>query len=96
MSAKDAYEKKLRARLDEWNAEVEKLKARAAQLDADAQIEYNRQLDELRLRQQQAEDRLRELRTAGEDAWRDVAEGIEKAWDDLEAAVRDAHARFRE
>ena len=94
MSMRDAYEQKLQAQLDEWAAEIKKLKARADQAEADAQIEYHRQIDRLKQEQQRAEAKLEELRHAGEGAWEDLKVGVEKAWQDLGEAVRAAASRF--
>lgn len=72
MSMKKAYEEKLQAQLDEWNAEIEKLKAKADKAEADAKIEYYEQIEKLREQQQEAQAKLNELRRAGEDAWEDL------------------------
>ena len=40
MSMKEAYEKKMRAKLDEWGAQIDKLKAKADAAEADVQLEY--------------------------------------------------------
>ncbi len=41
MSDKKAYEEKQRAKLAEWRAEIDKLKAKAEQANAEMKIEYN-------------------------------------------------------
>lgn len=48
MSNKDAYETKLKAQIDEWSAEIDKLKIRADGAEADAQMSYYKRVDELR------------------------------------------------
>jgi uncharacterized coiled-coil DUF342 family protein len=95
MSTKQAYEKKLQAKLDEWNAEIDKLKAKANSAEADAQLEYNRQIDELRTKQNEAQKKLDELKEASEDAWKDLKAGIENAWDSLGSSIKSAVSRFR-
>lgn len=94
MSTKKAYEEKLQAQLDEWNAEIEKLKAKADKAEADARIEYYEQIEKLREQQREAQSRLDEFRRAGEDAWEDLKAGIENARDSLGKAVKTAAARF--
>ncbi len=37
---RDAFVKKMKAKLDEWNAEIAKLESRARQHEADAQKAY--------------------------------------------------------
>jgi len=48
MSMKQAYVEKVQARLNEWDAEIEKLKARAEEAEADAKITYYQQIEALR------------------------------------------------
>lgn len=94
MSMKKAYEDKLQAQLDEWNAEIGKLKARADKAGADAKLEYYKQIENLREQQQEAKAKLDELRRAGEDAWEDLKAGMENAWDSLGKAVKTAASRL--
>jgi len=95
MSRKEAYQKKLQAQLDEWKAEIDKLKAKADKKEADVQIEYYKQIESLRVKQEAARVKLHELERAGENAWEDLKAGIESAWDDLSNAVQSAVSRFK-
>lgn len=95
MGMKEAYQKKRQAQLDEWSAEIAKLKARADKAQAESQIQYYKQIEELRKRQQEAQAKLDELRQAGEDAWEDLQAGIESAWNSLGEAVKSATSRFK-
>ena len=94
MSDKHAYEKKLQAQLDEWSAEIDRLKARADALEADAQLEYQRRIDELAAMREAAGERLEELRNASDDAWEDIKAGADEAWTQLEKAFLSAKSRF--
>lgn len=94
MSMKEAYEQKIEAQLDEWKAEIEKMKAQARNADAEAQLEYYKQIEELRMKQETAREKLGELKQAGEDAWEDMKSGIELAWDSLGEAMKSARSRF--
>ncbi|MFC6673937.1 coiled coil domain-containing protein [Marinobacterium aestuariivivens] len=95
MSMKEAYEKKMRAQLDEWDAEIRKLKARAEQAQADGQLEYYKQIEDLRQRQQHAQEKLEELQQASDTAWQDLRAGMESAWDSMAEAMRKASSRFK-
>jgi uncharacterized coiled-coil DUF342 family protein len=95
MSMKEAYVKKLQAQLDEWGAEIDKLKAKANKAQADVQIEYHKQIKELQSMQQAASEKLADLKEAGDDAWEDLKAGTESAWDSLRDALKSASSRFR-
>jgi chromosome segregation ATPase len=95
MSKKEAYIEKLQAQLDEWDAEIKKLNAKAAKAQADAKLEYHEQIDRIRLQQQEARAKMDELRQSSEDAWEDLVAGMERAWDSLGKAVRSAMSRFK-
>lgn len=95
MSDKAAYEKKFKAQLDEWRAEIDRLKALAEQADADARIKYKAQIEELRRMQDDAVSRMEELRRASDDAWLDLKTGMDNAWKSFETALKSAASRFR-
>ena len=94
MSMKQAYVEKIQASLNDWDAEIEKLKARADEAKADAKIKYYQQHEKLREEQREAQAKLDELRASGDDAWEDMKAGVESAWDSLEKAAKDATSRF--
>ena len=86
MEDKDAYIKKLNARLDEWNAERAK---------AESRIEFQNQIENLHQRRREAEKKVAEVREAGEGAWEDLKSGVQGAWDAMEQALKSAGSRFK-
>lgn len=95
MSMKDVYQKKLEAQLQEWNAEIEKLKAKARKAEANTQAKYQEKLDEISRKQDAAKAKLAELQNSSEKAWEDLKSGIENAWKNLEDAVKSAASYFK-
>jgi uncharacterized coiled-coil DUF342 family protein len=94
MSDKNAYEDKLEAQLKEWQAEIDKLRAKADKANADARLEYDRQIKELVEYQKRAQGKLNEIQQASEAAWADMRSGMEKAWADMAKSWNDAMKRF--
>jgi multidrug resistance efflux pump len=94
-ATKKAYEKKFQAQLDEWRAEIDKLRAKAEQADADARIRYQKEIDQLRAMQDDAVSKLERLRRASDDAWLDVKIGLDNAWESFNTALKSAAARFK-
>ncbi len=95
MNKKQAYEEKLQAQLDEFNARIDVLKAKAAKAESSAKLSYYDTLEELKLKRDLAQNKLEKLRNASDDAWEDLKEGVENAWADFSAAVKSATSRFQ-
>lgn len=95
MSDRDAYVQKMKAKLDEWNAEIDRLAAKASQAQADARLKYNEEIDNLKKQREEADRRMRELQSSSEEAWNSVREGMEAAWDRMNNALKDAVSRFK-
>lgn len=91
---RDAYVQKLKAKMDEWNTEIDKLAAKADQADAEAKIEYHKQLEDLRAKHKDLEDKIAELQQAGESAWEDLKQGLENSWGILKTSFSKAKSEF--
>jgi len=90
-----AYEEKLDAQMEEWNAQIALLKAKADKAKAEAKIEYYKTIEDLQHRQNEARAKLHELKAAGDGAWEDLKTGAEKAWDEVKAAFHSAASKFK-
>jgi hypothetical protein len=95
MSMKEQYEQKLQAQLDKWDSEIDKLKAKAEGAKADGQLEYYKELEELRTLQNTTKDKLMELKNSSDDAWEDLKAGVDNAVDSLNTAFNAAVSRFK-
>lgn len=94
MSMKEAYQKKLQAQIEEWNLEIEKLKAKAKEYEADTQIEYESKLTELKTFNDRLKLKALEIENASEDAWEDLKTGAEEAKDAFLEGFNSAKLRF--
>lgn len=94
METKQAYEAKVKAQLDRLNAQIDQMKAKAAEANADAAIEYNKMLEDLSGKRNEAQAKLDEIGRASEDAWEDLKIGFESAWNDLNVAFKSAMNKF--
>lgn len=84
--SKRAFQQKLEEEIDEWDARLDELKARA--LEAGSELE--KQIELLAARREVAGSKLEALRRRTEGAWEDLKEGAEKSW----AEMRDAFDSF--
>lgn len=96
MEDKELYRQKYQAQLDEWKAEIAKLKAKASGASAGAQLELNKHLKELDHRMHDAGARLAELSAASEETWGAARKKAESTWGALKAGVGAAAAKLRE
>lgn len=95
MSSREEYIRKLQAKLEVWNAEIDKLGAKAGEVSADIKNEYREQIESLRKKQATARVKIDELQQASEHAWKDMKTGIEHAWNSLEEAIAAVKSRFK-
>ncbi len=96
MSMKEAYQLKLNAQLDEWNAEIDKMKAEANKVvNANAQLKYYKQIKSLRSKQEAALEKLKELKEADEDVWEELKDSLYISWKKLDEAVKSISVSFK-
>ena len=95
MNDKELYQQKKQAQLDEWKADVDKLKAKASGASADAQMELNKQIGVLESKIEEGKIKLAELAETSSDAWESVTDGIESAWDSMRSAFSEALDKFK-
>jgi hypothetical protein len=81
--------------LQEWNAQIDLLKAKAKAATIGVKIEYYSAIDFLQHRQNNAVSKLQELKAAGDDAWEDLRTDAEKAWADVKAAYNKASSTIK-
>jgi len=90
MSEKDILIRKMEARIDEANAEIERLKTQAESGGKDAEAALERKLDDLRGKRQEAVELLEEVRLAGEDGLAEVRLKMSDVWNEFDAMLRAA------
>ncbi|AMV70492.1 hypothetical protein JCM30471_24850 [Desulfuromonas carbonis] len=94
MTTQEAYVEKVKSKIDQWNAEIEKFQAKARGAKADARIEYEEQVEELKDRRDALQEKVADLEKAGGQAWEDLKAGAEKALGEVESAFAKARDRF--
>ena len=96
MKNKEAYRQKLEAQMREWSAKIDVLKAKADQAEADAKIEYQNRIEDLRQKKEALQAKLSELQNASDAAWKDIKAGTERAAADLKDALQSALSKFKQ
>lgn len=81
----------LAERLKAWSAEMDKLEARARRASADARVDIEAHITELKAQKELLSFEVDRLRNAGEAAWNDILDGVNA----MAKAVEDAFNRAR-
>jgi len=95
MNKRDLYVEKLKAQLDEWNAEVTKWEAKTRGAQADMRIEYEKQLETFRGRRDKGLEQMKKVQAASGEAWVDLVRGADEAWAKMREAFEKAQSHFR-
>lgn len=91
---REEYVERLKAKLDEWNAELAKLEAESDKARQQLSEQFKAQLEEARKRRDETQQYLTQLQKANEAAWQDMADGAEQAWQAFSEAFKRARSRF--
>ena len=94
MMNRDEYVQKLKAQIDDWNAEAARWEGRARKAQAGMKAEYERQLDDFRNKRDQAMTELRRLQGASADAWMEMMRGMEASAKSMQDAFERARRSF--
>ena len=95
MENRKDYIDKMVIRLREWDNEVQKLEVKAETAKTDVKASYNQQINELRLKKEEAQQKLKKIQDAGEDAWEELKDGAEKSWKIFEDSLKNAWGKFK-
>jgi ElaB/YqjD/DUF883 family membrane-anchored ribosome-binding protein len=92
---RNAYLKKVEARLGRLGEDIDSLAKKAESASADVREIVARQIAVLRSKTVTARDRIQVVRAAGERNWGLLKKGADDALDDLKQAVDNAYQRIR-
>ncbi|MFY0991825.1 hypothetical protein [Halomonas sp. C05BenzN] len=95
MNNRDDFIERMKANLDAWNAEIERLAARAREAGEEARVRYHDDIERLKQRRDETRELLEELEQTGEAAWGTLRQGVEESWQRLRKAFDDAASHFR-
>jgi hypothetical protein len=87
---RDEYVQKLKAQLDQWNAQMAKWEA----LSEDMKNKYLQQLDEVQVRRDEVLAELQRLQGASADAWAEMMRGADDAFKEMREAFERARKAF--
>ncbi|GAC1535077.1 MAG: hypothetical protein NVS2B9_00070 [Myxococcales bacterium] len=86
MSFKETYLAQMEARLYEWSAKLDAMKAVLEESELQDRLEFHRQVEASQRQHEVARRHLDELKQSGEEAWQALKSGVEAAWKELAAS----------
>lgn len=95
MSDRHQYIEKIKAKLDEWNAEIDLLEAKARQMEAEKKIKYGQQINDLKARRQEMLKKIDEVKQSSSGAWEEVKTSLDQAWQSLKDGMERAKSQFK-
>ena len=81
MTKRDEYVAKLKLQLDELDAKMDKIEAKAKDAKEDVREKYQEEMVKLRTQSKLAKAKMAELKAAGEDKWEALVAETEKVRD---------------
>ncbi|MDX1694384.1 MAG: hypothetical protein R3208_11525 [Ketobacteraceae bacterium] len=87
---------KIKAQLEEWDYELDRMEHRAEDVQADVKSRYQHLVEDLKAKRSELAHRVDQFEDAAEDALEDVKEGLEMAWDSIKLGFLAARSEFKE
>jgi chromosome segregation ATPase len=94
MNKKDLYKQKLQAELDEWQADVDKMKAKLGGASVGAKLEINQEINQLEGKLGEGRNKLEELSEATEENWENLKASIDETWEGIANSFKDTFGKF--
>jgi hypothetical protein len=95
MATKESFISDMETRLETREKEIAELKSKAASAGTGSQIDLNKKIAELELKQEYARKTLAELQSADEGQYERLKLSLETAWNDLDASYREALTLYK-
>ncbi len=94
MKDRDAYVKEIKAKIDDWNKEIDKFTTKAAKAKKEAGHAAEEQIETLRKHTKSYQKKFADLQKASGKAWGEIRDGLEEAGDALKDAFKKAKKHF--
>ena len=88
MRTMEAYVSKMEKQHIHWAAKFDELVAKTEAAGAEAKIDLQKGIADLKVKQVLAQSKLDDLKVAGSENWETIKAGVENAWNELDAAFK--------
>ena len=83
MGKREEYQAFMENQLNEWKSKTEPFKAAAGQWEAQAKAQYEKNVELVKAKREEAWANLTKMKSASDDAWEQLKGNMDKAWEDL-------------
>ena len=94
MNQKTQFEETLKAKLKEWQAQVDEIRSNAHRVPARYQLEFERQLDLLFAKHNLAQEKLANMQKSSDLEWGELKVRLDGIWNEIENAIDSATAKI--
>lgn len=95
MGIREEYQALMEKQLNEWKAQTERFKAGAEQMGAQVKAQYDKNLELLHAKQEEAWQNFAKLKGANESAWEQFKAHMDKTGGELKDAVERMTTTFK-
>ena len=94
MNQRTQFEETLKAKLKEWQIQIDQIKSNARQVPPRYELEFERQLDLLFAKHNLAQEKLTKMQNAGDLEWDELKVRLDGIWNEIENAIDSATAKI--
>lgn len=87
MKNKEAFMQKLEGRLESWKADIDKMKAKMKEADADTKIKLESKISDLKFKLKEGQHKLDQIKNASESKWESMKNDMENMWKEMETSM---------
>ncbi len=94
MIPKRTYVEKMKDQLNDWQLDIDSLRARADSTAEPKRADYHERIAFLEKQKQETEKKLQGIDNADEGSWEALKEGYEKLREDMQKSIKNAQNTF--
>ncbi len=89
MNGRTEYVEKLSAQMVDWDNQIDRLKDRVESSTPEIPVDYSNAIAALKLKRNEAAEKLQGISIAGDDEWEELKAGTESIWGEVRSILHD-------
>ncbi len=95
MTSRVEFVEKLKEKLDNWNADIDRFESELSTLGGEMKQEVETQISKLREHRDEMRTKMGQIHEVSEEAWEEMSGGLEEAWQALKEGFQKAKERAK-